>query len=105
MADSPFEQRVLRQISNTAEFSDDCDFKWPEAYIQTNYSCIGNISYRSTHFKSFEHMKEFVLQCSELNNVNFSVNTSRKNKDGSLYRLYRCHHGSLTKGTKVTNTK
>ena len=60
---TPLLNRVLRQIVNTAEFSDDCDFKWPETYIQTECLRSGNTSYRLTYFQSLEHniiFKEFV---------------------------------------------
>ena len=52
---TPLLNRVLRQIAITAEFSEDCDFKWPEAYIQTKYLCVGNTSYRLSYSKSVEN--------------------------------------------------
>ena len=67
---TPLLIRVLRQIANTAEFSDDYDFEWPEAYIQDKYLCSGNTSYRLTYVKSVEHniiIKEFVTHINHCN--------------------------------------
>ena len=94
------EQRVLSELVNNTEHSRVWKCQWPEA---NSYTFLGGS--RRINLNSLDSVKDFVLQFSQLNNCNFTVSSTRKNKDGTIYRVYRCHHGRHTKDVKITNTK
>lgn len=92
-------------LVNGDKVYDEWECQWPKT---NNYKIVlrnRNLS-RLVNLKSLLDIIEFVERFSVLNNVNFTVCQTRKNKDGTLYRLYKCHHGAdRLKGNKVTNTK
>ena len=92
-------------LVNGDVITDAWECKWPENH---NYEVVlrnATIS-RLMNLTSISEIKDFVTRFSELNNVNFTLSKTRKNKDGSQYRLYKCHHGAdRMRGSKITDTK
>ena len=102
MANTNGEKSALLTHVNDTEFWDGWECQWPETH---NYTLRNrNKSSRLTKFKSLNDVKNFVVKFSEINNVNFTISSNSKCRNGSIYRKYRCHHGAHTKSIKVTNT-
>ena len=90
---------------NSEKNGDESEIKWPADY---RYKAVfsGIRKSRLVNIRCLPDIKIFVEKLSTLNNVNFSVVSTKNAKDGSTYKYYRCHHGAPNiKGKRITDTK